>query len=340
MKNLFLLSFILSSFSAFALVPNTKITVSGISAGAYMAQQFHTAFSAQVSGVGIIAGGPYFCAKGQMMNALNKCMKTGMGVPSKQDSIQEASKQEKAGHIDPISNMRDARIFLLSGTHDDTVVRKVVDVVVDTYRGWGVSLSNVIYENKLEVGHAFPTENFGNDCPTPAQTPYISNCARDISGEMLNHLLGRLASKRPARDARVFSFNQLFPVEGVDQSKLSMGKTGFAYIPEGCDRGDRVVCPVHVAFHGCLQTIDDVGVNFVTKAGYNNWAEGNKLIILYPQAVKTPALSNPNGCWDWFGYTGPLYHTKEGPQMKMVAKIIEALRDGKLDLRQVSFKKK
>jgi len=40
------------------------ISLSGISAGAFMAQQFHVAHSAHIAGVGLIAGGPYRCAAG------------------------------------------------------------------------------------------------------------------------------------------------------------------------------------------------------------------------------------------------------------------------------------
>jgi poly(3-hydroxybutyrate) depolymerase len=38
------------------LASNTTITVSGLSGGAYMAVQYHVAFSASVSGVGVLAG--------------------------------------------------------------------------------------------------------------------------------------------------------------------------------------------------------------------------------------------------------------------------------------------
>lgn len=40
---------------------------------------------------------------------------------------------------------------------------------------------------------------------------------------------------------------------------------------------------------------------FVRNAGYNEVGELNNIIILYPQAIAT--ASNPNGCWDWWGYT-------------------------------------
>lgn len=52
---------------------NTTITVSGLSGGAYMAVQYHVAFSATVSGVGALAGGPYYCAINNVGLALGRC---------------------------------------------------------------------------------------------------------------------------------------------------------------------------------------------------------------------------------------------------------------------------
>jgi hypothetical protein len=34
---------------------------------------------------------------------------------------------------------------------------------------------------------------------------------------------------------------------------------------------------------------------------------------------------NPNGCWDWWGYSGENYATKQGPQMAAVKQLIDAL---------------
>lgn len=52
---------------------SSSVTVSGLSGGAFFASQFHVAFSAQVSGVGILAGGPYYCALGSLDIALGRC---------------------------------------------------------------------------------------------------------------------------------------------------------------------------------------------------------------------------------------------------------------------------
>ena len=39
-------------------------SISGISSGAFMAVQFGVSWSSIVKGVGVIAGGPYYCAQG------------------------------------------------------------------------------------------------------------------------------------------------------------------------------------------------------------------------------------------------------------------------------------
>lgn len=49
------------------------ISVSGISSGAFMAHQFHIAHSEHIMGAGIIAGGPYYCARGSILDAVTKC---------------------------------------------------------------------------------------------------------------------------------------------------------------------------------------------------------------------------------------------------------------------------
>lgn len=307
-----------------------KVTVSGISSGAYMAQQFHTAFSSQVSGVGIVAGGPYYCSRGLALNALNLCMNTYWGIPAVNWSVEVARQLARANKIDPVENLASAKVYILSGTEDKTVRQSVSQVVVETYKKFGVPEKNIIFENKMAVGHAFPTDNFGNSCETPSKTPFISNCGRDTAGEILNHIIGKLKPKVKALKERIFSFNQLDHFDGININRLSMQETGFVYIPKACEKHDG--CKVHVAFHGCKQTLDDIQTTFVTETGYNNWAEANKLIILYPQAKTSYLLSNPNGCWDWWGYTSLDFHTRDGYQTRLVARLIEALQNDTLEL--------
>jgi len=34
---------------------------------------------------------------------------------------------------------------------------------------------------------------------------------------------------------------------------------------------------------------------------------------------------NPRGCWDWWGYTGPDYHTHTAPQIHAVKAMLDRL---------------
>jgi poly(3-hydroxybutyrate) depolymerase len=62
--------------------------------------------------------------------------------------------------------------------------------------------------------------------------------------------------------------------------------------------------------------VDDV---FARDAGYNEWAESNRLLVLYPQVASSKvAPMNPLGCWDWWGYTDENYATQTGLQIAAV----------------------
>jgi poly(3-hydroxybutyrate) depolymerase len=108
-----------------------------------------------------------------------------------------------------------------------------------------------------------------------------------------------------------------------------MADEGYVFFPESCESGG---CRVHVAFHGCRQSTRQIGVRFVENAGYIEWAQSNRLIVLFPQIVPRYGwigglswIFNPRGCWDWWGYTDADYATREGRQIKAVQAMIERL---------------
>lgn len=49
----------------------------------------------------------------------------------------------------------------------------------------------------------------------------------------------------------------------------------------------------------------NVGNTFALRAGYLEVAEVNNIIVLFPQVVAT--LSNPNACFDWWGYLNAFF---------------------------------
>lgn len=50
-----------------------ETSVSGISSGGFLAAQFGIAHSAMVKGVGVVAAGPYYCARGSVSTAMERC---------------------------------------------------------------------------------------------------------------------------------------------------------------------------------------------------------------------------------------------------------------------------
>ena len=114
-------------------------------------------------------------------------------------------------------------------------------------------------------------------------------------------------------------------------------ETSYIYIP---DKWVKSEWALHVVFHGCHQTIKDIGLNYVKNTGYLGIAESNNIIMLFPQ-LKTSNIYplNPQGCWDWWGYSEVVptpvswtFATKSGTQMKAIYKMIKDMQNGKLSI--------
>jgi hypothetical protein len=108
-----------------------------------------------------------------------------------------------------------------------------------------------------------------------------------------------------------------------------MAETGYVYVPASC--AAQQPCRVHVALHGCKQNFDSVNDRFIRHAGYNEWADTNHLIVLYPQTVAGNPVTdfgtplNPFGCWDWWGYTNFNYAVKAGRQVAVIKAMLDRL---------------
>jgi poly(3-hydroxybutyrate) depolymerase len=60
-----------------------------------------------------------------------------------------------------------------------------------------------------------------------------------------------------------------------------------------------------------------LGTDFIVQSGYLTWAEANNIVLAFPQVV--PGPQNPYACWDWWGYTGANYASRDGAQMTVLA---------------------
>jgi poly(3-hydroxybutyrate) depolymerase len=290
------------------------VTVSGLSAGGYMAVQFHVAHSSTVSGAAAIAAGPYYCAQGSLWTAQYNCMAPGAWTPVPAAAWLKAvaDTSAQAGRIDAPKNLSGALVWLFSGTRDRTVVPEVTRELERFYALYG---AKVVLVGDRPAGHAMPVTDAPAACGE-TQPPYLNDCDYDAAGELLRHLLGKLELAAPTPSGRLLQFAQ--------GEAPSMADAGFVYVPKVCDAGG---CRVHVAFHGCRQNAAAVGEAFVRDAGYNRWADTNRLIVLYPQTVARWWPFNPRACWDWWGYSGSGYATRDGAQIRAVKAMLDRLAE-------------
>jgi len=310
-------------------------SVSGFSSGAYMAGQFQVAHSSVVIGAGIVAGGPYGCAESvfadampgpgtaflNLSKAINGCMLDAMskwGIPNVKLLAERTRKLAEAGRIDAVEGLAKDRIYLFTGTKDRTVLPPIVTAAADLYLGLGVPADQVKLVSDVGAGHAFVTLDSGIACGTTAG-PYITDCDYDQAGALLAHIYGPLQPRasHPAGEFIVFDQREFVR----DLAGHGLGTAGLLYVPRACRPG--AGCRVHIVFHGCNQQRDKAGDAFARDTGYANWADANHLILLFPQ-VSAGAV-NPQGCWDWWGYTGRDYLTRRGPQIAAVRRMLDRL---------------
>jgi len=113
---------------------------------------------------------------------------------------------------------------------------------------------------------------------------------------------------------------------------VGLDAEAFAYVPAGC-AADVLKCRVHVAYHGCGVQKELMGAGWARHVGLTQWAESNRIVLLFPQTQSTD-LEGPgntdshDGCWDWTGQlTGADFDTLSGPQIATVIAVLADLQN-------------
>lgn len=320
---------VLVSFNSFAtlktlpdlpslrLDPNT-VTVSGVSAGGIMALQIGVAASDKIAGMGVLAGSIYGCSQGNVFTARALCMKSPENI-SVDYSLNLAAKYARAGRVPPLSNMKQQRIYIYQGL-EDTVISPKSSVKIFEFASKLIPQNQIMTELTLKAAHGYPTTSFGNSCGVEAG-PWMNRCGYDAAGTMLSFLYPGKIRNQKAR----LSQNQLFafPQSNYEYSRSDLSDVGHVYIPATCEKTPG--CKLHVALHGCLQNPETVGDAFIAHTGLNEWAETNRMVVLYPAVSSNILVGNPNNCWDWWGYSGGNFLTRTAPQIQSVLKMIKVL---------------
>ncbi|PVY81347.1 hypothetical protein C7414_10183 [Cupriavidus alkaliphilus] len=315
-----------------------QTSVSGLSSGAFMATQFHVAYSGTMVGAGVVAGGPFYCAglfapTPPATAAATQCMQpVGDTGPDAQAALDAARTFARDGRIDPVQNLARQRVYVFSGTRDQTVLPRVAAQVGRFYTLGGVPASQLQYVADVAAGHAFITSQAGDAACAASASPYINNCGLEQARQILQWIYGALKpAARPSGELLRFDQRAFDP-----GGKALLADSGYVYVPRECGAGGAdggadggaAACRVHVAFHGCLQGAGAVGERFVRGAGYLESAEANRIVVLFPQVVVS--RHNPLGCWDFWGYTSddpaqPDFFSREAPQMAAVMRMVRRL---------------
>jgi len=321
-----------------------KIYVAGISSGGFFAVQMQVAHSATIHGAAIYAGGVYYCALDSVGTALLACGgETVNGQALYASTLAESETyldaQSKLGTIDNESNLRGQPVYLWSGTQDEVVNPKEMADLHAEYEHYGARI--VRFDNAFPAEHGWESPDGELACGTLGE-PYMIACNAgakpyDSEAVWMSAFFGRLAPRNGhALQGTLINFDQT--AFGASPTTNSMDTNGYVYVPRACasrgrdrddDRGRHDAddgCGLVVAFHGCQQTQADIGTKFVTESGIDEWADTNRVVVLYPYAVRSTApIVNPQGCWDWWGYDDPNYSTKSGTQISIVYKMVQRL---------------
>jgi poly(3-hydroxybutyrate) depolymerase len=333
-----------------------KSSISGLSSGAFMTVQLHLAHSSQFCGAGIVAGGPYRCAESFRdaafltedafeQSAINLCMNplTPHTAPNAEHLARLASATAGSGKINQISNLAGHRIYIFTGSNDNVVASVTVAQTRRFYELLGVNSKQIAYQDTSPAGHALLTNN-PEDSPLCTNQPPWLNYGRFMqSHAILKHIHDDLQPASDRLTGRLLRFDQT-EFSGNDP-RACMSKFGYVYVPYAVEKG--APARVHIALHGCKQGHDYVnfvhgrpdsanqppyGNRYITTTGYNQIADSNNIIVLYPQVEgrDDEFAQNPDGCWDWWGYSSPSvdrpdYYSQNAIQIKAIYGMLSKL---------------
>jgi len=302
----------------------SRVTVAGLSSGAYMATQAQVAYPDVFHGAALVAGGPYGCAGGKLETALGACMK-GTPVPDATALAMQARARAAKGEIGPLARLDGVTIYALHGAQDALVAPVVADASAgfyDALKKGDPALPRLRVENdgKRAFAHNLPIGAKGDDCDKSV-SPFLGHCGFDAAGEIFAKLYGKPATAAGQAKGELRAFDQdAYRPDGKD---AFLGAKGYVYLPPDCLAGKP--CGVMVALHGCKQNVDLIGKAFVEDAGFNRWADVYDVAVLYPQTRAVFAPLNPQACWDWWGYSGENYDTRAGVQLRWLVDAVRGL---------------
>ncbi|MGP8291008.1 poly(3-hydroxybutyrate) depolymerase [Vreelandella zhanjiangensis] len=310
-----------------------QASVVGVSSGGYMATQLAVAWPERFSGVGVLAAGPWGCSQGSLSMALNQCMMTRGGLPDLEDledRRERYTQNEQAGDQAALGKLR---AFIWHGGADNVVDPELVELLAGQWRQWLAAPDQLRVVRNPTAGHGWPVRLHEEETVGPHELgncrqgggSHVLACDEDVAREMLDWLYPERETVSPESGELVAFDQSEFAVKGL-------ADTGYLFIPVSCEDE---ACPVTIALHGCQMSTNAINDTFVSHSGLNHWAARHRQIVLYPQIDSS--LSNPQGCWDWWGYAeslwqqNPLHDTREGSQVSALIAMLDRLQTASND---------
>lgn len=211
------------------------------------------------------------------------------------------------------------------------------------YQLLGVRPDSIAYYDGIPAGHSIITDNPEDSPLARNQPPYINYGGFMQSHDILRHIYPGLKPPAERLTGKLLRFDQT-EFFG-DQPRACMSEFAYVYVPRAVEEG--APARVHIALHGCKQGykfVDYVygrldaanrppyGNRYYTTTGYNQIADSNDIIVLYPQVqgADDAEVQNADGCWDWWGYTSPDpmqpdYYSRDAIQIKAIHGMLSRL---------------
>lgn len=296
----------------FIVFATEKISISGVSSGGYMAEQFAIAHSDLVFGLGVFSAGIPGCVRQNNLLEIHRCMKSSDQVNLQEIQMLYRAK-EKNQIIARLDFFKEIQVHIYHGQQDQVVTAKMMSLNQQLIESFGAKVSARLISN---LAHGLPVFKAKNQCEKTA-SPWINQCEMSGALDLFSQLYrGRFKQNRT--DGKWFIYhleNELLTDDEINKSNLNTAMA--SYVPSVCEKID---CPVHMVLHGCQQSPEFVDEQFLLNSDFVQAANQYGVVLLFPSINKSSR--NPYGCWDWWGYTGIHYDDQLGPQIRVLEKIV------------------
>ena len=270
-----------------------------------MASNHFFAYSNRIAGLGQIESGSY--ADGRVAGNNFTFANVSAMVSYTQASA-------AAGRIAPLDGVARAPIWVMEGGND-TCARQIPAGSYAFYRRLTARQSSVVFKVVAGAEHGFVTDRTPTcaSCqPCGTLGAMVQECGFDMAHAMLTHLLGPLSPRVSPIASHLMTVNQstFWPADAKTEQDIGMDRAAFVYVPAECAAAasggqNKSTCRIHVIYPGCFCSVatsppgrPSTGIDIVTYGGFNDWAESNRIIMLYPQHATI-------ACWQGCGRTLP-----------------------------------